>query len=532
MFQDAIFDLELDQTVPTCTGDFYSGFTSDASPYDMSCFPSETEETKGDCMGSPNHYRSPPSYEESISVYSAAFSPVSPAGSVVPDVTGSDAASTPSSTLLDDIMECIQLDNVPHASPCTPDSLDCRQTPSPALSDSSTHLTEIGALKEVSSKKGESEPDKMREIASIILAGSGQVQLWQFLLELLTDSSNEDCIRWVGGQGEFRMIDPEGVARKWGRRKNKPNMNYDKVSRAMRYYYDKMILSKVHGKRYTYRFNFQVIMRMQRAAQSTPNMTEFNELLSLAGYQSQSASAPDLSRSFTGPVSPEARLRGPPYIPPVPSSSSSSSSASNSPFNQRHVISTHHASCPDVAQTMNIARGEFARVNSLPESSRPGSEFAHAHMLQGEFPEDDFRRERSHSYDSLDSGDVPLWAANAGVRMSQMNARSVPQNVQYQCAQYQQDHSTTYTGWQGFGSQSPHPSNPPMPHQAALPPATTSTTAYANYHHMDQHNLHQARQMYDASYGCQVPTLSGFSCQGNQTQCAWVPEQYNCPDYH
>ena len=88
---------------------------------------------------------------------------------------------------------------------------------------------------------------------ALSIAGSGQIQLWQFLLELLTDSSNEDCIRWVGAGGEFRMTDPEGVARKWGRRKNKPNMNYDKVSRAMRYYYDKMILSKVHGKRYTYR---------------------------------------------------------------------------------------------------------------------------------------------------------------------------------------------------------------------------------------------------------------------------------------
>ena len=87
----------------------------------------------------------------------------------------------------------------------------------------------------------------------IISTGSGQVQLWQFLLELLTDSSNEACIRWIGSGGEFRMVDPEEVAKKWGRRKNKPSMNYDKVSRAMRYYYDKMILSKVHGKRYTYK---------------------------------------------------------------------------------------------------------------------------------------------------------------------------------------------------------------------------------------------------------------------------------------
>ena len=51
---------------------------------------------------------------------SCAFAPASPAGSVVPDVMGSDAASTSSSALLDDIMECIQLDKAPHASPRTP----------------------------------------------------------------------------------------------------------------------------------------------------------------------------------------------------------------------------------------------------------------------------------------------------------------------------------------------------------------------------------------------------------------------------
>ena len=66
-----------------------------------------------------SQYRRPPSYEESMQL-SCAFAPASPAGSVVPDVMGSDAASTSSSALLDDIMECIQLDKAPHASPRTP----------------------------------------------------------------------------------------------------------------------------------------------------------------------------------------------------------------------------------------------------------------------------------------------------------------------------------------------------------------------------------------------------------------------------
>ncbi|XP_068097976.1 retroviral integration site protein Fli-1 homolog isoform X2 [Hyperolius riggenbachi] len=95
--------------------------------------------------------------------------------------------------------------------------------------------------------------------------GSGQIQLWQFLLELLSDSGNSGCIAWEGLNGEFKMTDPDEVARRWGERKSKPNMNYDKLSRALRYYYDKNIMSKVHGKRYAYRFDFQGIQHVQQS---------------------------------------------------------------------------------------------------------------------------------------------------------------------------------------------------------------------------------------------------------------------------
>ncbi|VEL14213.1 unnamed protein product [Protopolystoma xenopodis] len=77
------------------------------------------------------------------------------------------------------------------------------------------------------------------------MAGSGQIQLWQFLLELLSDSRNLACIMWEGTNGEFKLVDPDDVARRWGERKSKPNMNYDKLSRALRYYYDKNIMSKL-----------------------------------------------------------------------------------------------------------------------------------------------------------------------------------------------------------------------------------------------------------------------------------------------
>lgn len=94
-------------------------------------------------------------------------------------------------------------------------------------------------------------------IPAAILAGftgSGPIQLWQFLLELLTDKSCQSFISWTGDGWEFKLADPDEVARRWGRRKNKPKMNYEKLSRGLRYYYDKNIIHKTSGKRYVYRF--------------------------------------------------------------------------------------------------------------------------------------------------------------------------------------------------------------------------------------------------------------------------------------
>ena len=86
------------------------------------------------------------------------------------------------------------------------------------------------------------------------------IQLWQFLLELLCDSRHDDdrrpqlsggsinddkAVVWDGGHGEFRVVKPERLARLWGVRKNRPNMTYDKLSRALRYYYDRNIIAKV-----------------------------------------------------------------------------------------------------------------------------------------------------------------------------------------------------------------------------------------------------------------------------------------------
>uniref|UniRef100_A0A8C5MTK8 ETS transcription factor ELK3 n=1 Tax=Leptobrachium leishanense TaxID=445787 RepID=A0A8C5MTK8_9ANUR len=68
---------------------------------------------------------------------------------------------------------------------------------------------------------------------------------------------------WTSNDGEFKLLKAEEVAKLWGLRKNKTNMNYDKLSRALRYYYDKNIIKKVIGQKFVYKFvSFPEILKM------------------------------------------------------------------------------------------------------------------------------------------------------------------------------------------------------------------------------------------------------------------------------
>ncbi|XP_034953397.1 ETS domain-containing protein Elk-1 isoform X1 [Zootoca vivipara] len=90
--------------------------------------------------------------------------------------------------------------------------------------------------------------------ATLLTVMDPSVTLWQFLLQLLEQQSNGHLIAWTSNDGEFKLVDAEEVARLWGLRKNKTNMNYDKLSRALRYYYDKNIIRKVSGQKFVYKF--------------------------------------------------------------------------------------------------------------------------------------------------------------------------------------------------------------------------------------------------------------------------------------
>lgn len=102
---------------------------------------------------------------------------------------------------------------------------------------------------------------------------NGQIQLWQFLLDILTDKEHRHIIQWIdGGEGEFKLTDPERVANLWGERKNKPTMNYEKLSRALRYYYDGDMISKVTGKRFVYKFVCDLRQLIGYSAQELSNL--------------------------------------------------------------------------------------------------------------------------------------------------------------------------------------------------------------------------------------------------------------------
>ncbi|NXJ10171.1 ELF5 factor, partial [Odontophorus gujanensis] len=79
--------------------------------------------------------------------------------------------------------------------------------------------------------------------------------LWEFVRDLLlSPEENSGILEWEDrGQGIFRVVKSEALAKMWGERKKNDRMTYEKLSRALRYYYKTGILERV-DRRLVYKF--------------------------------------------------------------------------------------------------------------------------------------------------------------------------------------------------------------------------------------------------------------------------------------
>lgn len=80
--------------------------------------------------------------------------------------------------------------------------------------------------------------------------------LWEFIRDILIHPElNEGLMKWENRQeGVFKFLRSEAVAQLWGQKKKNNSMTYEKLSRAMRYYYKREILERVDGRRLVYKF--------------------------------------------------------------------------------------------------------------------------------------------------------------------------------------------------------------------------------------------------------------------------------------
>ncbi|XP_068398001.1 ETS-related transcription factor Elf-3 isoform X2 [Eschrichtius robustus] len=117
-----------------------------------------------------------------------------------------------------------------------------------------------GDLKHGKRKRG--RPRKLSKDSRECLEGKKSkhaprgTHLWEFIRDILIyPELNEGLMKWENRQeGVFKFLRSEAVAQLWGQKKKNSSMTYEKLSRAMRYYYKREILERVDGRRLVYKF--------------------------------------------------------------------------------------------------------------------------------------------------------------------------------------------------------------------------------------------------------------------------------------
>ena len=77
----------------------------------------------------------------------------------------------------------------------------------------------------------------------------------------------------------FRIANPGKLAVLWGEQKKRDGMTYDKLARALRYYYKVKIIEKVRGKRLTYRLVVVIIIYYAIRAATILNKPKLTTML-------------------------------------------------------------------------------------------------------------------------------------------------------------------------------------------------------------------------------------------------------------
>uniref|UniRef100_A0A3Q3WFG2 ETS domain-containing protein n=1 Tax=Mola mola TaxID=94237 RepID=A0A3Q3WFG2_MOLML len=267
------------------------------------------------------------------------------------------------------------------------------------------------------------------------------ITLWQFLLQLLLDQSHKNLICWTSNDGEFKLLKSEEVAKLWGLRKNKTNMNYDKLSRALRYYYDKNIIKKVIGQKFVYKFvSFPEILKMDPmlvesgrssddsgGATSEPDAENEdgvgrNQYLHSGLYSSFTISSLQHSLEPNQPIKTEPRSdrhddsssvnrfgtnHGHSSLPPTPTPASTEIPHSSRPSLQqalsspcpsslpssptptqrgRHSQSTENGELEQSAQPLNLSSGQRERVRSQSTTTPERRGLANSSLLKSRKP--------------------------------------------------------------------------------------------------------------------------------------------------
>jgi len=131
------------------------------------------------------------------------------------------------------------------------------QTPTtPIVAPPSTGSSDYGAENMEEDDEEEEEETEVGRKSPNARPGTN-IHLWQFVKELLLQPQTYgNYIHWIDRQkGIFKIVDSVKVATLWGKRKNRPAMNYDKLSRSLRQYYKKGIMKKTErSQRLVYQF--------------------------------------------------------------------------------------------------------------------------------------------------------------------------------------------------------------------------------------------------------------------------------------